>query len=324
VIDDIPTDKPVRLDPCGTWPESVHSFDERSADALVAALGARRPLLVQGEPGVGKSQLARAAAAALHRAFISHVVHARSEAQDLQWEYDAVSRLAEAQVIGSTPSHLTPEARLHPRRFLVPGALWWAFNWTSATEQNDKHSKRRVRPPPHPDGWQPKDGVVLLIDEIDKADADLPNSLLETLGNGAFPVPWLDEPVGLDPQGKAPLVVVTTNQERELPRAFLRRCMVLRLELPAEPRALEALLVERGAHHFGNDCDEEVRTLVARRLIEDRERAKGLGYHLPGQAEYLDCLRALVNARGNDKVAQIALFARIAPYALQKRQDAVP
>lgn len=124
MIRDIEITEPVKLPRCGTWGDAVHLFDQPSADALLAALAAGRPLLVQGEPGAGKSQLARAAAAVLGRAFIAYVVHARSEAQDLLWEFDAVARLGEAQVLGALPSSLSAEQRLDPRRFLTPGPLW--------------------------------------------------------------------------------------------------------------------------------------------------------------------------------------------------------
>ncbi len=159
---------------------------------------------------------------------------------------------------------------------------------------------------------------MLLIDEIDKAEADLPNSLLETLGNGAFPVPWLDEPVGLRPGVPPPLVVVTTNEERELPAAFLRRCLVLKLDLPRDSADLIACLVKRGGEHFGADCTKAVRTLVAEQLVKDRARALDLARPPPGQAEYLDILRALINARGKSAAKQKALFQRIARFALDK------
>jgi MoxR-like ATPase len=318
MIDDLPVDKPIRLPPRGTWPASVHLFDQASADAILAALAANRPLLVLGEPGCGKSQLARAAAEHLKRAFVSSVVHSRSEAQDLQWDYDAVARLGEAQVLGPGADEAEVCRRLDPRRYLSPGPLWWVFGWASAQQQVGNYSLRKVEPPPSPEGWRPEQGCVLLIDEIDKAEADLPNSLLETLGNGGFPVPWLDGPVGLRKDTTPPLVVITTNEERELPPAFVRRCMVLHLKLPSDPGELIALLMRRGEEHFAAASPERVRRKVAEQLVEDRGRAADLGHPLPGQAEYLDILRALYKARGSDVDAQLALFKRIADYALDK------
>ncbi len=318
MIPDLPVETRIDLPAWGTWPTAVHLFDQASADAVLAALAAERPLLVRGEPGAGKSQLARAAAQVMGRLFVSTVVHSRSEAQDLQWEYDAVARLGEAQVLASMPSKLSPQERLDPRRYLIPGPLWLVFDWQSAQDQVKDYSLCKANPPSQPKDWQPKDGSVLLIDEIDKAEADLPNSLLETLGNGAFPVPWLEAPVGLRKDVPPPLVVITTNEERELPAAFLRRCLVLNLQLPSDPKELVDCLVKRGGEHFGTDCTEKVRILVAEQLVKDRTKARELGRPAPGQAEYLDILRALKNARGPDEAAQKALFQRIARFALDK------
>ena len=237
-------------------PESAHEFDEVSAWAIRATLAAQRPLLVRGEPGTGKSQLARAAAVAMKRVFIAEAMHARSEAQDLLWHFDAVARLGDAQALGAERSG--PEEvrkRLAPLNYLSPGPLWWVFDWASAEDQRGRAGDVQARPLPPP-GWQPKDGAVLLIDEIDKAEADLPNGLLDTLGNASFNVPWLDERIGMQPGTPPPLVVVTTNEERDLPAAFLRRCMVLNLALPTEEPAFLAWMVERGRLHFAQRCSE--------------------------------------------------------------------
>jgi MoxR-like ATPase len=314
----IPVNQAIALPPCGTWPDAVHLFDQASADALLAARLARRPLLVCGEPGSGKSQLARAAAFQLKRAFISCVVHARTEAQDLQWEFDAVARLGEAQALGAAGTEQERLARLDPRRYLLPGRLWWAFHWQSATDHVDKFSLRKTAPPSQPAGCSHVQGTVLLLDEIDKADADLPNSLLEILGNGAFGVPWLAAAVGVQRDTPPPLVVITTNGERDMPAAFLRRCMVLRLDLPTERNALVEFLVERGQHHFGDRCAPALCATVAGKLAEDREGARKIGAVAPGQAEYLDILRVLVEAHPGDPSAQEALFERVARFALDK------
>jgi MoxR-like ATPase len=95
-------DTEIPLPARGSWPASVHVFDARSAGAIRAAFAAQRPLRVRGEPGSGKSQLARAAAEVLERLFIAEIVHTRSESQDLQWRYDAVGRLGDAQALGAT------------------------------------------------------------------------------------------------------------------------------------------------------------------------------------------------------------------------------
>jgi MoxR-like ATPase len=126
-----PLSQPLSIPKLGSWPETRHVFDQASAYALAAAEAANRPLLVRGEPGTGKSQLARAAAVARDRLFLSVVVNARTECQDLQWQFDAVGRLGEAQTLAQLSE---PDVRqlLDPRHFLTPGPLWWVFDWNSA------------------------------------------------------------------------------------------------------------------------------------------------------------------------------------------------
>jgi MoxR-like ATPase len=198
---------PLRLLRLGSWPDSVHIFDRDSAYALAAAEAARRPLLVRGEPGTGKSQLARAAAVARQRLFLSVVLNARTTAQDLQWQFDAVGRLGEAQLLAHGQD---PQVRqyLHPRRFLSPGPLWWVLDWHSAQEQWQECASPLEAVPLPPEGWQPGHGSVVLIDEIDKADTDLPNGLLEILGNGDFTVPYLRTSVRQAVDSPPPLVII--------------------------------------------------------------------------------------------------------------------
>ncbi len=283
-----------------------------------AALAAQRPLLVRGEPGSGKSQLARAAAQALGRLFVSEVVHARSESQDLQWRFDSLARLGDAQAMGA--HHTSADEvrqRLDPLNYLGPGALWWVFHWESALAQHRRSSSRGTQPQP-PADWSSKKGAVLLIDEIDKAEADLPNGLLETLGNGAFSVPWLSAPVrACAAEAPTPLVVITTNEERELPAAFVRRCLVLNLCPPADEDAFTAYLIERGELHFGVRCHADVYHEAARLLWRDRQAASAQGLQGPGQAEYLDLLRAVV-ALAPEHGEQPGLLAKVSGFALRK------
>ena len=316
-IPELPINTPIRLPVRGSWPESVHVFDEASGWAIRAALAAQRPLLVRGEPGAGKSQLARAAAEVLGRLFITEVVHTRSESQDLQWRYDAVGRLGDAQALGAT--RLTPDEvrnQLDQRNYLSPGPLWWVFDWQTALEQHERGG-RQSNPPIPPPEWRPEQGCVLLIDEIDKADADLPNGLLETLGNGAFSVPWLAEPVGVSAGLTTPLVVITTNEERELPAAFVRRCLVLNLELPTGKDAFLEALVERGKVHFEKAIDDAVYYEAARQLWEDRQVTETQGVTPPGQAEYIDMLRVIKTLQPDTRL-QKELLIKISRFALQK------
>ncbi len=300
----------------GSWPASKHCFDDETVvNALKAALAAQRPLLVRGEPGTGKSQLARAAAHVLGRQFVSEVVSARSESQDLICRFDAVGRLAKAQTLKvETTDDAKIKAELKPEKFISPGALWWALDWASADRVHN-NSEYQLQRPEAPVGWKPENGSVLLIDEIDKADAELPNGLLETLGNNAVTIPWVNQSLGHG-TSPPPLMIISTNEERELPAAFVRRCLVLNLKLPADDK-LEAWLVKRGELHFGEDCPADIRHEAARQLLTDRKAAKDLGLTPPGQAEYLDMLRALAlfGKAGED---QQAMLAAISDFALKK------
>lgn len=305
----------IELAPLGNRAEEVHVFDDESIWALNAALAARRPLLVRGEPGVGKSQLARAAAAkqVLDCPIVSFVVDSSTESRDLLWTYDAVKRLAEAQVSGAlkeTGDDL--KARLDPERFFHPGPLWWAFDWTSASTQAELVGDNS---PETPIGWNPGDGCVVLIDEIDKAESDVPNGLLEALGTGVFRPRGRREQIEI--QGEPPLVVITTNEERVLPDAFVRRCLVLDIVLPKEAEELQALLVERGRAHFKGLTNDDVLKLGAEMLVNDRLAARSTP--IPGQAEYLDLIRVVVELCPGDFDKQEQTLQRVANFVLKKR-----
>lgn len=300
----------------GTWPESVHVFEQESIWALKAALSAERPLLIRGEPGCGKSQLARAAAVKTSRALVTSVVHSRSESRDLLYNFDAVARLGEAQTLAACKAGECDMAKLDYGRFLSPGPLWWAFDWESAKKQS-KQCASPVSPPEEPTDWSRDKGTVFLLDEIDKADADLPNGLLETLGNGAFSIPMLNLSVGLAENSPAPLVIITTNEERELPAAFLRRCLVLHMALPEDDRELMDYLISMGEAHFGDTCSPSVKEQAAEMLCDDRRMIKDKGRSAPGLAEYLDMLRSLGRLGRTDAEQEEALQA-IARFALQK------
>lgn len=291
----------------------VHVFDEKSALAINAAIDAKRPLLVRGEPGTGKSQLALAAAHQLGRAFVSRVVDSETEARELFWTLDAVERLARAQVIGAigATSEAAVRELLDESRFVSPGPLWWTFDWVDAEKQASEGGGAR---PLQPEGWSPELGVVLLIDEIDKADSSVPNGLLEALGNGQFPGPGKHGPVRR--KGAAPLVVITTNEERALPDAFLRRCLVLQLSMPREEKELVAFLTARGKAHFPR-MPPSVLEKAAVLLAGDRARLLERGLSPPGQAEYLDLLRAVAE-HGKRKDEQEKLLDQIAEFALKK------
>lgn len=180
--------------------EAWHQWSQPEIDALRLAYAAGRPLLVRGEPGTGKTQLARAAAEWLGWRLQAETIHPRFEAHELRYRFDAVRRLADAQ---AGEQELDKKAE----RYWRPGVLWKAYGWESA-ERFLPDAEKIVEP----------EGHVVLIDEIDKADSDLPNSLLEVLAQRSFHVEPVLAPIG-GPSVQPPLVIITTNEERDLPAA---------------------------------------------------------------------------------------------------------
>jgi MoxR-like ATPase len=318
----------IQIDAQDSWPAVSHRFDQESIWALQTAISIGRPLLLRGEPGIGKSQLARAAAHVLRVPFLYHVVDERSERDDLLHHFDAVARLAEAQVCaiaaGEAQGAGWREA-LHERHFLRPGVLWWAFDWVSAELQAKAYHERLQRkwkPPIVPKKWTPTapsnlTGPVVLIDEIDKADPSVPNGLLECLGNDGFHTDQLGESVALPVEARPPLVIITTNEERELPSAFLRRCLVLHMQFPKEPNKALAFLTHRGEglrQKLG--LSEKICQEVAECILADRAEARGRSA-LPGASEFLELLRALA-AHAKTEAEQSARLKQIKTFVLSK------
>ncbi len=312
--------------------DTVHVFDKESIMAINAAMAAGRPLLVKGEPGTGKSQLARAAAVVLKRRFVSLTLDARTEVGDLFWTLDAVKRLAEAQVVGallglgssdskSDAAELKVRVReeLDERNFTQPGPLWWGFRPIGA-----EALLKAQGCPAAAQGWATDSGTVVLLDEIDKADISVPNGLLEALGSGRFVGPGSVGPIE---QGKvAPLVIITTNEERTLPHAFLRRCLVLHVALPEEDSALKSLLVDRGAAHFQHlhtAPQADVLALAADLLLKDRKACMRHKRSVPGQAEFLDLVRAVCTLC-EDESGRLEFVRSVAPFTFSKHEASSP
>ena len=207
-------------------------YDERISLSINVALAISRPLLVTGSPGSGKSTLAEDAAKRLGWTFLSATFTSHTRFEDLVAKTDSVSRLADAQL-----------QRLgRDSDYLVPGILWWAFDGESAEQlvdsQPEAHRTHDPRVRSVHDALGTRRGTVLLLDEIDKAEPDLPNDLLGPLGGDELRLPG-----GRSIQAPLTntLVIITSNGERALPPAFLRRCVHLDLRTPP-PRFCTRLL----------------------------------------------------------------------------------
>jgi MoxR-like ATPase len=338
-----PDEKVIPLPAQGNWAPSVHRFTRESLWALDMAILTGRPLLIRGEPGIGKSQIARAAAQVLKVPFLSRVVDERTERDDLLYHYDAVARLALAQVSSLAAQGESGEKQskgeswresLQEQNFFRPGVLWWALDWKNATDQARLFSQhcRPCNPPGDATHLLPEStspcGPVVLIDEIDKADPAVPNGLLECLGSDGFYSSHLDRTVSVPPGGKRPLVILTTNEERELPAAFLRRCLVTTVEFPEETSLAEKFLIDdRARVRFDqtqisdNICKKVVSQVLGERAQVAKQRTAGIAR--PGASEFLDLISALVmfadqsNSTDRDSVQSDALEV-IWRFALQK------
>lgn len=217
--------------------------------AVNAAIVLQRPLLVKGEPGTGKTQLAQEIARALDRPLIEWHIKSTTKAQQGLYEYDAVARLRDSQLGDERVHNIT--------NYIKKGKLWQAFV---------------------SDG-QP----VLLIDEIDKADIEFPNDLLLELDRMEFFVYETGERVTAT---QRPIVVITSNNEKELPDAFLRRCFFHYIQFP-DKVTMQAIM----AVHFSDLKKELLRDALE--VFFDLREVPGLKKK-PSTSELLDWIKLLV------------------------------
>ncbi|NKB76445.1 MAG: AAA domain-containing protein [Gammaproteobacteria bacterium] len=294
----------------GSWPATFYSLQKKSLLAIIAAVATGRPLLIRGEPGVGKSHLARAAAERLGRDFISTVVQPDDHYQDLMWSVDHTARLGDAQVIGHLGGDGSSPASevLKMENYVVPGPVWQALNPVDAKEQKNRVMNREVLKEKAEKDKKISNGSVLLIDEIDKAEMSFANGLLEVLGNGSFEATPLSKTIKAD---TAPLVVITTNETRELPQAFIRRCVIHELELPKGEK-LKAHLNHIGKVHF-EKMSETVIAHAVDLIVTERNQTPKNSQVITGQAELVDLLRALDNLDTNEE-AQLSVCNDLASF----------
>ncbi len=217
--------------------------------AVNAAVTLQRPLLVKGEPGTGKTELARQVAASLDLPIIEWHVKSTTRAQQGLYEYDAVSRLRDSQL---------GDERVHNvANYIRKGKLWQAF--------------------------EAEERVVLLIDEIDKADIEFPNDLLQELDRMEFFVYETGETIKATTR---PIVIITSNNEKELPDAFLRRCFFHYIRFPE----METLKQIVEVHHPG--IKPQLLTTALTQFYEIRDQ-QGLKKK-PSTSEVLDWLKLLL------------------------------
>jgi len=264
---------------------TLYVYTEQIRLAVDVALATGRPLLVRGATGSGKSSLARFEAAARGWRYYEQTITSRTQARDLLWEIDHLRRLQDAHS-KELGDDLTPYVR--------PGILWWAFNRPSAREQAGRC--RTMCQDPNRGDDHPR--AVVLLDEIDKADPDVPNNLLVPLGSFVFQIEDTGATVEVDVSHQ-PLLIITTNDERDLPAAFLRRCIELRIAT----QSVEELLKIAKAH-FPEETDDHLKDILA--AIVDARPSEWRGVNaLPSPAELIDNIVAVRKLPNGDK-AKIA------------------
>jgi MoxR-like ATPase len=224
-------------------------ISEPLKNAVNVAIALKRPLLIRGEPGTGKTLLAHSIANGLEKRLIIWNIKSTTKAQEGLYVYDTVQRLNDSRFGGSDVSDI--------KQYIKLGKLGQAF----------------VSP----------EQVVLLIDEIDKADLEFPNDLLNELEEMSFYIPETNESITAN---QRPIVVITSNAEKELPDAFLRRCIFHYIEFP-NPELMEEIV----RVHFPNIKDnllrEALKAFYKLREIDDFRKK-------PSTSELIDWIQALI------------------------------
>ncbi len=250
----------------------VASEDLMRAVNIVVAL--EKPLLIKGEPGTGKTMLAQSVSKALGKELIIWNIKSTTKAQDGLYVYDVVQRLYDSQFGGEGVDNI--------KKYVKLGKLGDAF---SSDEQ-----------------------VILLIDEIDKADLEFPNDLLWELDKMEFYIPETGETIKAK---KRPIVIITSNAEKELPDAFLRRCIFHYIEFPNEELMKEIIRV-----HYPNleqnIIDQAIAAFYYVRSLRDIQKK-------PSTSEIIDWIQALtISSIPVDKITKEIPFAGV---ILKKNED---
>jgi MoxR-like ATPase len=281
--------------------------DPKLTLAVNVAWATERPLLLSGASGSGKSSLAANVARTLGWRYYEHVVTSRTEARDFLYRFDSIRRLNDAQA----------KELKEVWAYVEPGVLWWAFDPVSAADRGSRGKLPVADRATDPNKLGGHERAVLLIDEIDKADADVPNGLLVPLGSLQFKVDDVNFTVETR---HPPLVIITTNGERELPQAFIRRCVTL--ELP-DPDVKKLVEIATAVIPESKPIKRMLHSIAHYVLGQGQQELNGLGTK-PSTAEYLDTVRACLELNITPASASFKDLARITLRKKQKVQGVAP
>jgi MoxR-like ATPase len=259
-------------------------YDDRVILAVNLALASHRPLLVSGPSGCGKSSLASDMKRVLGWEYERQTIYSRMQAHDLLYDVDYVKRLQDAHADRLNPDFGT---------YIRPGVLWRAFDPTAAALKKGSSSEGPSSTASSDGPPEKGQGAVVLLDEIDKADPDVPNNLLLPLGSYEF---FVDEIQASVYAQRRCLLVLTSNNERRLPDAFVRRCVDLQLAAPGPE-----MLAKIGRKHLEREVEsyrkkhpeiwadlfDKVAVLVDSSAHQAEQNVS--------TAEYLDTLRAIIS-----------------------------
>ena len=247
---------------------------EQLMSAVNIAVALQKPLLIKGEPGTGKTMLAQAVSRALNRPLIIWNIKSTTKAQDGLYVYDVVQRLYDSQFGGADVSDI--------KKYVKLGKLGEAF---SAGQD-----------------------VILLIDEIDKADIEFPNDLLWELDRMEFYIPETGETVRA---ARRPVVNITSNAEKELPDAFLRRCVFHYIEFPT-PELMEEIVRVHFPDLEQNVLNASIKAFYAIRNLPTIQKK-------PATSELVDWIRALtIGGISPERIEREIPFAGV---LLKKNED---
>ena len=258
--------------------QTIHPYlpSDELVEAVNLAITLGRPLLLQGEPGSGKTKLARSVASELKLPYVAWHIKSTSRAQDGLYTYDNLGRLRDAQLLAlnrvSDPEEL--KRMEDPKTYREWGPLGQAFI-------NEERT-------------------VLLIDEIDKADIDFPNDLLLELDEKRFFIPETKETVVAK---QVPIIFITSNAERDLPDAFLRRCLFHYIEFPSRERLIEII-----RSRFDIEGDNDLVVAAVKRFSELREflqEEKGQAGKKVSTSELIDWFEVLQSYPADEVMAKL-------------------